>query len=429
MDKKWLVIIGGILVIILIATLFSLKNPKVPGTSPSTSLEECKTLAFKGDEKINIVFFAEKKEAEKYKNFFLTIKPFDKNANEFNFFYIDNYAPKCEIYKGIALLCYNKELVKKASSCPNDILVVVKEENSKIRSSAYMNVISLNSKLQTSVFPHEFAHVFANLAEEYVPAELPRSAKNCQKNCDNFNIKDGCFDGCSKNNYYRSINDGLMKTLYSKNFGLFNEFLIEQRIKRQSGITGKVVKENTNCAEEKYYLIEASYNAEGNVVLLSKSIENGCFNGNGYGEYFYSTNDNIQIGNFNPKFIFTDIQNEEQTSIEGEVFINDNDKIFLLKLPVDERITILIIKDEINVKKVTVDENIEGEILLDTGLDEKLIEEGRMRDAIRTIQDWRKEKGLKPGEKAEYKTNDEFFFKHKEEIEKVTNVELSHLHN
>lgn len=344
MNKKLLFIILGILVIVLIAIIFLLKNTKSPETSPLSDLEECKTLSYNGEGKTNIVFFSNKKDAEKYKNFFLTIKPFDKNEKEFNFFYIDNYNPECELYKGIALLCYSKELVKKASSCPNDVVIVLKEENLKIRSSAYMNVISINSRLETSVFSHEFAHSFANLADEYVPAELPRDAKNCQTNCDKFTVKDGCFEGCSKSNYFRSIEDGLMRTLYSKNFGKFNEFLIEQRIKKSSGITGKVADENIDCRYNKYYLIEANYSAEGDIFLISKSIENGCFNSNGYGEINYSVNENISLGSFNPVFIFTDMQDEKQTTIEGEVFINDHDKNFLLKLPADESIKKLTIK-------------------------------------------------------------------------------------
>ena len=88
-----------------------------------------------------------------------------------------------------------------------------------------------------------------------------------------------------------------------------------------------------------------------------------------------------------------------------------------------------LIQDELNVKKVTVNKNLESEVELDTNLTSELIEEGRVRDAIRTIQEWRKEQGLKPGELAEYKTDDGFLLKHREEIEKATNIELSHIHN
>ncbi len=86
-----------------------------------------------------------------------------------------------------------------------------------------------------------------------------------------------------------------------------------------------------------------------------------------------------------------------------------------------------IIKDELNVKEVVVNAKLEEELKLDTTLTPELEEEGRVRDAIRAIQEWRKEQNLKPGEKAKYPTADEFLFKHKAEIEKTTNVELSHL--
>jgi len=88
-----------------------------------------------------------------------------------------------------------------------------------------------------------------------------------------------------------------------------------------------------------------------------------------------------------------------------------------------------IIKDEINVKEIVENQNIAEEVKLDTSLTSELIEEGKLRDAIRAIQDWRKEQGLKPGEKVEYKTSDEFLLKHKEEVEKATNIELSYLHD
>lgn len=83
-----------------------------------------------------------------------------------------------------------------------------------------------------------------------------------------------------------------------------------------------------------------------------------------------------------------------------------------------------IIKDELNVKEVIINNSLEGDVLLDIELTPELLEEGQVRDAIRAIQEWRKENNLKPGEKVEYKTNDQFLFKHKNEIENSTNVKL-----
>lgn len=84
-----------------------------------------------------------------------------------------------------------------------------------------------------------------------------------------------------------------------------------------------------------------------------------------------------------------------------------------------------LIKDEINVKEV-VDKDIDG-VELDTNLTTELLEEGKVRDAVRAVQEMRKEKGLKPGEKMTYEVSagdKEFFAKHAEEIKKATNIEF-----
>ena len=84
-----------------------------------------------------------------------------------------------------------------------------------------------------------------------------------------------------------------------------------------------------------------------------------------------------------------------------------------------------IIADEVNVKKVEVKEG--SEIELDTKITPELQEEGMVRDAIRSIQEWRKENNLTPREIAKYPVPEgdrEFFTKHAEEIKKVTSVEF-----
>ncbi len=84
-----------------------------------------------------------------------------------------------------------------------------------------------------------------------------------------------------------------------------------------------------------------------------------------------------------------------------------------------------LIRDEVNVKEV-IDKDIEG-VELDTNLTPELAEEGEVRDAIRAIQDIRKEKGLKPGEKMLYQVTEkekELFIKYNVEIKKATNIEF-----
>ncbi len=59
---------------------------------------------------------------------------------------------------------------------------------------------------------------------------------------------------------------------------------------------------------------------------------------------------------------------------------------------------IALIKDELNVKEIIFNEEIENEILLDTNLTEELKEEGFYRELLRGIQDIRKKMGLTPND-------------------------------
>lgn len=86
-----------------------------------------------------------------------------------------------------------------------------------------------------------------------------------------------------------------------------------------------------------------------------------------------------------------------------------------------------ILKDEINVKEVLINKNIPEETLLDTTLTPELLEEGKVRDAIRAVQEWRKEQNLNPKDKAPYlvpEESSEIFAKFADEIKKATNVEF-----
>jgi len=87
-----------------------------------------------------------------------------------------------------------------------------------------------------------------------------------------------------------------------------------------------------------------------------------------------------------------------------------------------------LIKDELNVKEVVWDENIQQEVELDTEITPELKEEGSLRDLIRCLQDLRKKTGLKPGQKiillvqADIQVR-EFMEKFAEEIKKSANIE------
>lgn len=360
--KKGLIILIALIILVALAIFIVLFYPSSDvGLNPEDkAVEECKTLEYNGEGKTNIVFFSDKKDAERYVAVFYEFEPFKSNKKEFNFYYIDSYEPECEIYKGVALLCYSRVLIRKAGSCPNDYIVVVKEENNKIRSSNYMNVMSLNSKHPASVFIHEFGHGFANFAEEYIPGKIPRNSKNCVSDCDKFDVKDGCYEGCSKDSYYRSVDRGIMRTLSSKTFGVFDTKIILEKMNKEHGtsLSAFAVKEDRDCSGEKYYLIEGSLVSQGSeIVVASRSVESGCIGDNGAGAFRYNLiledDSVVKTGDFNPELIFTDAPGEE--IIEGETF--DSDKNFLLKVPiVDKSKSIEIVKDNNIISEI----NLEG---------------------------------------------------------------------
>jgi len=345
MDKKYMFIFLIAILVVAIGIFFFTKNIS---QSP-TDLEKCNTLIYNGEDKPNIVFFSSEDTAKRYIEGFFKISPFDKNKNGFNFYSID-YTPECELYKGIAILCYSKEVIKKAASCPNDYIVVTKDKPSNIRSSAYMNVVSLNSNSNINVFAHEFGHAFANLADEYVPAKIPKGSKNCQKTCDKFNTTE-CLKGCSEESYYRSIDSGLMRTLFSSTYGTFNEELIKSKI--TNTITGNAIQDIRNCKNEKYYLVEGNYK-NGEISVNSKSIESGCVGENGNGAFSYQiildNNEKAKTENFNPELVFTDLTQEEQLSGGPQ----DYSGSFLLKVPILENSNKLEIINEDKITEINL---------------------------------------------------------------------------
>jgi hypothetical protein len=335
METKQIIIALVLLIVIVGGLIFLTINQTIKLSPDNSKLEECKPLIDNGNNKINIVFFSEEEEAQKFIQPFLQTQPFAENKDAFNFYYINTYFPQCELYKGVALLCYTKELIKKSASCPNDYIIVIEDQPANIRSTAYMNVMSLNLKSSPNVFAHEFGHAFANLADEYTPSKIPKKSKNCAQSCDEFEQKDGCYQGCSEDNYYRSIEAGVMKTLSTSNYGLLNSKLIldkiNEKLQENSKITGNVIEDDT-CTENEYYLIQGLY-SENEIEILEETLEQGCIGENGAGDLEYNLifeDDSISSTNeFNPEFIFTDTQGENE--IDGETLTSD--KEFFLRIP------------------------------------------------------------------------------------------------
>ena len=379
-----------VLILVVAVALIGVVFYQVANFNSPIELEDCNELGYNGENKINVVFFSSKDNADEYFSYFSDLSPFKNFKDKFNFYYITNYEPKCELYKEVAVLCYSKELIQKSASCPNDyIVVLVSDFEGLIRSSSYLNVMSLNLKHPKSVFAHELGHAFVTLAEEYVPATIPRGARNCVGNCRDFEGKeDGCYVGCSREDYKRSVENGVMRTLKTDKYGKFNEGLIIERIGESIGedvalgpdseidneneggfsferlpsnvsdsitdrITGQIVGELVDCARERYYFVEGAY-LNGNIKLDNNKavVLNGCAGENGFGGFEYwvvDSESNIIIKKkFNPELIFTDAPGDDL--IKGESFKGER---FYLKIPVVKGADKLEIRDD---KEELVDE-------------------------------------------------------------------------
>jgi len=233
MEKYSVIFIFAAIVCILIVFFLLLFLPlKLKQLSPSP--EECKIiLQNEGDNKVEIVFMTDNVPEDKVQNYvnsFLNSEPFASNKEKFNFYYAGEAV--CKLIEGDFLFCYSKELLINSSICRNDYVVVLSDRPSGIRSTSYMNVMSLNTKQPSSVLLHEFGHAFANLADEYVPSVIPRGAKNCQKSCEKFEVMDGCFPGCSLADYIRSSENSVMRTLATSDYKKLNTKLIEEDLNK-----------------------------------------------------------------------------------------------------------------------------------------------------------------------------------------------------
>jgi len=231
MKKEWFIVTGLLLIAIIGFFIYPIFKISYSPVSTRTFSSDCKAIIENsGERKANIVFLSEnvnEDKAREYADYLLNSEPFSFHKEKFNFYYAGKYED-CSLYQNSILYCYSKELIKKSSVCPNDYVIVLTSRDSNIRSSSYMNVVSINIRHPKTVLLHEFAHTFANLADEYVPSVIPRGSKNCQKNCDKFEVIDSCNQGCSKDSYFRSSDSSVMRTLSTKDYRTLNTKIIEE---------------------------------------------------------------------------------------------------------------------------------------------------------------------------------------------------------
>ena len=171
---------------------------------------------------------------------FKNLEPFKSNFENINFYSVIGENIKCDVIDN-TIICDDLSTKNAVSKCPNDYVVVLYDRDSikdfivPIRSSAYLNLASINTADHVLVLPHEFAHICCSLADEYVEEGISVDLSEFE-NCDVIECPrwtwfegTGCYQGCGEINFYRSIETGIMRNyLTSNQFGLWNEYLISK---------------------------------------------------------------------------------------------------------------------------------------------------------------------------------------------------------
>lgn len=173
---------------------------------------------------------------------FSAVEPIRDNMEKFNFYAILTNDLECYI-EDQTLLCDDTQAKKIAKKCPNDYIFILGDRSAfldfvnPVRSSAYLNVASINTADNKLVVLHEFGH-FRGLVDEYVEDSYNSLQIDEAPNCDNedcnkwFDFKGtGCYKGCARNDFYRSQEFTIMRNYFKSNkFGVYNEWLINKSL-------------------------------------------------------------------------------------------------------------------------------------------------------------------------------------------------------
>jgi hypothetical protein len=247
-------IIKSIAVIVSIVTILSIFIFAYNTNIKKSPNSECMTI-LENPKSFNVVFISykynDKTEFEKtareyiYGNSgFASIEPFKSNMDKISFYAIFSDSAMCSIDQG-TLICDDFTSKRIGSKCPNDYIFILGERNGfvdalvPVRSSAYLNIASINTADSEFVVLHEFGHLFGRLVDEYTDDTSYKglTLKNAP-NCDNdscnkwsdFNNTQ-CLKGCSLSNYYRSKDYTIMRNYFkSKTFGVYNEWLLNKSL-------------------------------------------------------------------------------------------------------------------------------------------------------------------------------------------------------
>lgn len=177
---------------------------------------------------------------------FGNIEPFKSNMGKLSFYAVYTNSMLCSTSQG-TLICDDYISKRSASKCPNDYIFVLGSRNSfvdvivPIRSSAYLNLASINTADNQFVVLHEFGHLFGHLVDEYIDDVSYNSLTlNNAPNCDNSKCEKWsnfentqCLKGCSLSNFYRSQDYTIMRNYFKSNtFGAYNQWLLNQSLHR-----------------------------------------------------------------------------------------------------------------------------------------------------------------------------------------------------
>ncbi len=134
------------------------------------------------------------------------------------------------------------QIAESRKKCLNDHVVIVVKSNEWRGAGGEFTTISSWTGMDKTVVIHELGHSFGKLHDEYVygagdgftPQNLGMDASpNCDPSsaCPKFTALGGnvCLQKCSFNNYYRSIDNGLMSTL-GQPFGAVDEKILTLKL-------------------------------------------------------------------------------------------------------------------------------------------------------------------------------------------------------
>ncbi len=203
------------------------------------------------DDKINFVILPSgyesyddfKKDAREIingRNSLLDIEPFKSNKDEFTFSIINTTRDlECEIgCNGVSTIvcCNSVKVLEEASQCHHDsIFILVNDDDYCGSASSYAKVCSKNDDAKI-ILVHELGHSFGNLADEYVYSDDYDIGEidlaNCaEEGCEKWkDVSEGCYQGCTYSNLYRSVKkDSMMLDLFPE-FNLVCKNQIENLI-------------------------------------------------------------------------------------------------------------------------------------------------------------------------------------------------------